>query len=100
MAVEELLQLVRLGREVDALAQLQRCLLGRRPVAAGAYDQEAVVVARRQSLGGQRGRDGVRKPGDVLAPERRKGRDGARVGDGVAIALLDVRRGEDDLVAE
>ena len=42
--VEELLQRVRLGRHEDALAQLQHGLLGGRPVATGARDQEALVV--------------------------------------------------------
>ena len=44
MPVEELLERVRLGRDEDALAQLQHGLLGGRPVAAGARDQEALVL--------------------------------------------------------
>ena len=44
VAVEDLLGVVRLGGEADALAQLQHRLLGGRPVAAGADDGDALAV--------------------------------------------------------
>ena len=45
--VQQLLQLVRLGRNVRALAQLQHRLLRRRPVAARAGDEDLVLRRRR-----------------------------------------------------
>ena len=59
MAVQELLDPVRLGGEVRALAQLQRRLLGGRPVAAGAGDQPALVRRDGQPLAGELVRDRV-----------------------------------------
>ncbi len=91
---------MRLGRGVDALAQLQRRLLRGRPVAAGARDHEAAVLRDRQALAGELLRDRVREPADVLAAQRRQRRDGARVGGRVAVALLDLGRRDHDLVAE
>ena len=50
IAVQQLLGLVRLGRDERALAELQRRLLRRRPVAAGARDHEALVARHRLAL--------------------------------------------------
>ena len=100
VAVQELLEQVRLRRDVDALAQLQRRLLRGRPVAAGAGDHEALVLRDGQPLAGEPLGDGVRQPRDVLAAQRRERRDGAGVGGRVAVALLDLGRRDDHLVAE
>ena len=62
MAVQELLEPVRLGCDVDALAQLQRRLLRGRPVAAGAGDQEALVLGDRQALAREHAGDRVGEP--------------------------------------
>ena len=85
---------------IHALAQLQRRLLRGRPVAAGAGDQPALVRGDRQPLGGELLGHRVRQPRDVLAAQRRERRDRAGVAGRVAVALLDRRRGDDDLVAE
>ena len=90
--MQELLEQVRLGGDVDALAQLQRRLLRGRPVAAGAGDHEALVLRDGQPLAGEPLGDRVRQPGDVLAAQRRQRRDGAGVGGRVAVALLDLGR--------
>ena len=70
VAVQQLLERVRLSGDENALAQLQRRLLRRRPVPAGARDHEALVLGEREALTGERLGDGVRKRRDVLAPER------------------------------
>ena len=49
--MQELLEQVRLGGDVRTLAQLQRRLLRRRPIAPGAGDQQALVPGDRQPLG-------------------------------------------------
>ena len=46
MPVQELLGVVRLGRDERALAELERGLLRRGPVAAGPDDQPALLVGR------------------------------------------------------
>ena len=46
VSVEELLGVVRLGRDERPLAELQRRLLGRRPVAARSNDEPPLVVGR------------------------------------------------------
>ena len=97
--MQELLRLVRLGRDVRAFAELQDRLLGRRPVAPGACDDPALVVGHGQARPREDALDCVRKPRDVLAPQRCQARDGSRVARRVAPALLDLRRADDDLVA-
>ena len=99
MAVQELLGLVRLGRDVRALAQLQHRLLRGRPVAPGAGDEPALVGADRLAVL-ERALDEARQAGDLLAVQRGDRRHRARVARRVAPALLDLRRRDDDLVGE
>ena len=60
--VQELLEQVRLGGGVHALAELQRRLLRGRPIAACTRDHEAAVLREGQALPGQPLGDRVRKP--------------------------------------
>src|SRR5207247_6056650 len=78
VAVQQLLRLVGLGGDERALAKLEDSLLRGRPVAAGAGDEEALVLRHR--LARREGRlDRVRQPRDVLAAEGCDGRDRAGV---------------------
>ena len=67
VAVQQLLGLVRLGRDERALAQLQRRLLRRRPVAARAGDRGSARGRAAGSRSLERRLDRVGKPRDVLA---------------------------------
>ena len=98
MAVEELLRVVRLGGDVRALAELEHGLEGRRRVAAGAGDDEAIVLGGAERLAVELAEDVGGEPGDVLALQRATGRDRAGVAHRVAVALLDRRRRDDDVV--
>ena len=91
--------MVRLGRDQRALAQLQHRLLRRRPVAAGAGDEERSCAGAGLAAPRAPPRRRPASHDDVLAAQRRDRRDRARVARGVAPALLDLRRADDDLVA-
>ena len=97
--MQKLLGVVRLRRDVRALSELQHRLLRGRPVAAGAGDQEPLVLRDQLALL-QRVLDCAGQPGDVLAVQRRQRRDRARVARGVAPAPFDLRRADDHLVRE
>ena len=99
ISVEELLRLVCLRGHVRALTELQHRLLRRRPVAAGSGDEPALVVGGRDRRRGERVLDDPGQPRGVLAVQRRDRRDRSRIARGVAPALLDRRRADDDLVA-
>ncbi len=100
IAMEELLGLVRLGRDPRALAQLERRLVRGGEISSGSGDQEPLLFAYERKVGGERLRDRPRQPSDILATQRRDRRDRAGVARGVAPALLDLGGADDDLVAE
>ena len=99
MTVEQLLGVVRLGRDKRALAELESRLLGRRPVGSGAGHEEAPVLGRMRAVREQT-RDGVGEPRDVRAAKRSDRRESARVARRVAPRLLELGRREHDLVRE
>ena len=99
VAVQQLLRLVRLGRDPGALAQLQhRLLRGRRAPAPrpprGALLSSLRAAAQRAP---PRPRAGASRCPRRAAPRSRRRR---RVARGVAPARLDLRRADDDLVAQ
>ena len=98
--MEELLGVVRLRGDVRALAELEHGLEHgspcRRP---GTGDDEAVVLRDAERLGVELAEDLVRRARSTSSPlERAPGCDGARVARRVAVALLDLRRRDDDVV--
>jgi len=98
VAVEDLLGVVGLGGKVHALAELEDGLLRGRPVAACADDDDALVVGGREQVLREDARDRVGKRRDVLAAERREGRDRARVARRVAVGLLHLGRDDEHVV--
>ena len=98
VAVEELLGVVRLGRDVRALAELEHRFERGRPVLAGTRDDEAVVLGGAERLGVELAQDVGGESAHVLALERAAGRDCARVARRVAVALLDLGRRDDDVI--
>jgi predicted Zn-dependent peptidase len=99
IAVEELLGLVRLGRDVGTLAELEGGLLDRRQVARRSSHEPTLVLRDRKALPRQRRVDRRREPRYVLAGERGDRCHGGRVARRVAPALLDLRRADHNLVA-
>src|SRR3990172_2582467 len=99
MAVEQLFGLVRLGDDVRPLAQLQRRLARGRPVAPGAGAEPALVQRDRKRLVGKGDLHVAREARYVLTLERPRRRDRTDVADCVAVALLDLGRCDDDVVA-
>ena len=97
--VQELLGLV--GDRVDprALAQLERRLLRRRPVAARAGDEHTVLLERHGRLRELR-LDRAGSQAIVVAVHRRERGDGAGVARRVAPRPLELRRADDHLVDE
>ena len=83
--MQQLLGLVRLGRDVRSLAELQHRLLRGRPVAAGAGDDPPLVPETGSRLV-ERRLDRIRQPRDVVAVERVERRDRAGVARRVAPA--------------
>ncbi len=98
--MEELLGIVGLGRDPRAFAQLENRFVRRREVATSAGDEKALLPAERGKRRGQSILDGTRQPRDVLPVQRRDRRHRRRVARGMAPALLDLRSGDDHLVAE
>ena len=98
--MQELLRLVRLGRDPGALAQLQHRLVRGGQIPARPRHEETLLLPHLGQRSRQRLLDRARQPRDVLPVERSDRRDRARVARGVAPALLDLRRADDDLVAE
>ena len=73
--MQKLLELIRLGGRLHALAQLQCSLLRGRPVASRTREQPALVSRDRQPLAGELVRHGRGKPRDVLPAQRGERRD-------------------------
>ena len=67
-------------------------------VTARAGDDETVVLRRAERLRVELARDRVGEAAHVLALERSPSRDRARVAGGVAVALLELRRHDDDVI--
>ena len=98
--MQELLRLVRLGRDPGALAQLQHRLVRGGQIPARARHEEPLLLPHLGQRRRERLLDRARQPRDVLPVQRSDRRDRAGVARGVAPALLDLRRADDDLVAE
>ena len=98
--MQELLGLVRRRGDPGALAQLQHRLVRGRELAARAGHEEPLLVAHERQVVRKRLLDGCRQPGDVFAEQGSDRRHRARVARGVAPARLDLRRADDNLVAE
>ena len=96
--MQELLGVVRLGRDVRTLAELEHGLEHRRRIAPRAGDDEAVVLRRSERLGVELAEDLRCQLAHVLPLERSSGGDRGRVARRVAVALLDRGRRHDDVI--
>ena len=96
--VEELLRVVRLRGDPSTFAQLEHGLEHRGLVASRSDDRNSFVRRRAERLSVELRLDRVREPADVLAEERARRRDRARVARRVAVALLDLGSRDDDVV--
>jgi len=90
--------MVRLSRDARSLAELEHGLRHGRGVTARTHDDETVVRRRAERIGGELAFDGRREFADILALKRSPGRNGTHIADRVAVALLDLRRHDDDVV--
>ncbi len=98
VAVEELLRVVRLRSDPGSLAKLQHGLERGRAVAPGSGHDESVVLRNAERIRVELALDRIREAAHVLAEKRPHHRDGARVADRVAVALLDLGSGDHDVV--
>ena len=96
--VEDLLGVVRFGGDVSALAELQNSFERRGHVSARPRDDETVVLRGAERLGVELAEDVCGEPAHVLALEHAAGRDRRGVARGVAVALLDRRSCDDDVI--
>ncbi|TML69676.1 MAG: insulinase family protein [Actinobacteria bacterium] len=98
--VQELLGLVGFRRDMRALAQLEHRLERRRPVAAGADHEPALMLRDWERILGEPHLDSVREGRDVLPEESPAGRHRADVARCMAVALLDGRRRDHHVIAD
>ena len=96
--MQELLRVVRLGSDVGTLAELEDGLERRRPVPAGAHDHEAIVLRGAERLGVELAKDVRGEAAHVLALQGATGSHRAGVARRVAVAVLDRRGRDDDMI--
>ncbi len=98
--MEELLGVVCLRGNVCALAKLEDGFEHGRNIPSRPRDDEPLVLRRTECAGRQLACYRVREPADVLTSKRATSCDGARVAHGMAVALLDFRRRDDDVICD